>query len=847
MSYNDEFKVYENKLKRQINCISEILAMETCGVIDSATKKSLSELKEKASRLLTKLQKNEFEIAIVGLEKAGKSTTANAMMGYNILPSEEQRCTYTTTSICSGDDTAEIVFFGTEEFDKKFASNLRRMGISNPEGYSFAATSLETYNNLYNALDDEKKEVHGSRTNEEVKKMLENKSELLQWIDHAPVVMSGASELESKEFKKFIQAPECAVAVKRITIKTSKLGEGLKNATIYDVPGFDSPTQMHKEQTIEKMKIADAIVLIASARAPSFTGPLVDIFQNRSDDDGISLSEKTFTFANYADITEELQKNIGVIKGELERYRVMNPQYFDKRVILGSAKAKLQKDGKTAGTDALEGIQKKDLGDGIGDLLDRLADYNTNERFKVLTTRINKIQSDIENLFKSIFEANDVSPSDSLMVKSGVINAELAVASQKRIEESLNAYRAELRGKFNKPNSPLTEILVKNVISEITSEKLGVIDIELKKAIDESPITANMDIPSAVEKILRDKKFPLIRNAFSHGVVDMAIDKHNKCDEEIVSRILSGLGVNTNNESDPTYIEIKNNVVTYINEHRELSDNRGYYKSLVERFSIDVIEILILFPYGDMSRWAKFNNDILNFHSLAMFDKNADMTSTPDKQPLNYLLLYHDEGKYESVKYVAEAIKLTADIIGSVILPPEIEKMLKKIVSAKMEKALEYISKTLDRIDKSKDSDTKKDIVIDRLDEALGEIQVDDDDTITAESYEKAFDGKRNKTSEDVMSEINKDIDILNRVLREVVVNAIAIEKPFLALECQIIDNIVRSLREEAFGVFIAKNAHLIASEKYTSLKHEERRRIAQTTIIEKLKAALNDMTEIKE
>lgn len=500
-----------------------------------------------------------------------------------------------------------------------------------------------------------------------------------------------------------------------------------------------------------------------------------------------------------------------------------------------------------AGTDALEGIQKKDISDGIEELLARLSDYNANERFEVLKTRINKIQADITNLFKKIFEANDISLSDSLMIRSGEINAKLTVKAQKQIEESLNAYRAELRSEFNNPNSPLTDKLVNEVISEITSEKLGVTDSELKKAIEESPLTANMDIPSAVDKILRDKKFPLIRNAFSHGVVDMAIDKHNKCDEEIISRILNGLGVSINNKNDPTYIEIEKNVIAYINEHRELNDNRGYYKSLVERFSVDVIEILILLPYGDMSRLAKFNNDILNFHSLAMFDKNADMTSTPDKQPLNYLLLYHDERKSEAIQYVTKSIKLTTEIIGCVILPPEIEKMLKKIVSVKMEEAPEYINKLLDRIDKSKDSDAKKDIVIDRLDDALAKLQADDDDTITAENYEKAFNGKRNKTSEDVMAEINKDIDILNRVLREVVVNAIAIEKPFLALECQIIDNIVRSLKEEEFGLFIARNAPLIDSEQYTSLKHEESRRIAQTAIVEKIKVVLNSMTEIKE
>jgi len=38
-----------------------------------------------------------------------------------------------------------------------------------------------------------------------------------------------------------------------IEIQSSKLKK-LKNAIIYDVPGFDSPTKIHERQTLERLK-----------------------------------------------------------------------------------------------------------------------------------------------------------------------------------------------------------------------------------------------------------------------------------------------------------------------------------------------------------------------------------------------------------------------------------------------------------------------------------------------------------------------------------------------------------------------------------------------------------------
>ena len=100
-----EREEYITKLKDQIKAINDILKMDLGTVISTELRKQLRALKYEAEIVLHKLVNNEFEIAIVGLEKAGKSTFANALMESNLLPAKDLRCTFTSTQIeYSGDD-----------------------------------------------------------------------------------------------------------------------------------------------------------------------------------------------------------------------------------------------------------------------------------------------------------------------------------------------------------------------------------------------------------------------------------------------------------------------------------------------------------------------------------------------------------------------------------------------------------------------------------------------------------------------------------------------------------------------------------------------------------------------
>ena len=121
MSFDMERELYIKKLNNIVDGIEKINNIENSRIISNETRVELNKNKDNASKLLKKLEKGEFEIAVIGLEKAGKSSFSNAIMDNDVLPTADARCTYTATCIKAGEvDHAIVTFFSVEEFNKEF-------------------------------------------------------------------------------------------------------------------------------------------------------------------------------------------------------------------------------------------------------------------------------------------------------------------------------------------------------------------------------------------------------------------------------------------------------------------------------------------------------------------------------------------------------------------------------------------------------------------------------------------------------------------------------------------------------------------------------------------------------
>ena len=111
-----------NKIESELLKYQEVLThLEYLDENTKTFEHNINELKSELDDQLKRLNKKTFEIAIVGPEKAGKSSLLNAWLGFNLCPTEEKRCTYTTTEIrsCSSlkEQKYEIEYFNRDEYE----------------------------------------------------------------------------------------------------------------------------------------------------------------------------------------------------------------------------------------------------------------------------------------------------------------------------------------------------------------------------------------------------------------------------------------------------------------------------------------------------------------------------------------------------------------------------------------------------------------------------------------------------------------------------------------------------------------------------------------------------------
>ena len=840
-NYEQEFKEYAGKLRAQVKGIDKILKLNMNGLLDASIEQKLHAVKEEANKLLKKLENNEFEISIVGLEKAGKSSFANALMGNDILPSKEARCTYTSTSIRYGNNEAKVSFFSREEFAKAFQKRLEQLGIEHPETYTYEQLTLENYRKLFDSLNAEKKQLYGASINKDIEDILIHKDNISRYVGQDSMMFHG-DQLNEEYFKGFIEDPQYAIAVKEITLRSDKL-ENMKNAIIYDVPGFDSPTQMHKDQTREKMSAADAIILIASAYKPSFTGPVVDIFQE-TDKDGVKYGNKLFVYANMADRAENLAGNMQDIRNDLDRYSIMDTQYFDDRILAGSAKASLQAAGKIEGTDAFDEIKRKGIDDGIKRITDKLAKYNKTDRFEVLKGRINRLQNDIRDIFKDNFKETEVDKyGDSR--ETSMLVAKMLDESRAKIKKEIDNYRDEFKTEYAPETYKLTNKMKTEVIDELSLETYQVTDEELEEAKKKNGSIVDVPIFTDIDKCLREKKYTEIYNAFSKGVISIAENEHNMCNEALEKIFVKGLGLTQDN---PYYDELKEKIKEYIAKQEDLASSEGYYKSLVERFSIDLFELLVRYPYADISCWNRFDEAKENFYGLSMYSEDYDSGLPANQQPMLYTILFHDDTQKKQQVNVKKVMQFV-DTIMNIGPYKDISQLLRIIVAAKGDEAYKIVQHRLENVVDFESNSEKINFARNALN---GIVDTKNDDLsmqepITKKGYEKFLGNKVDKSLDDIKNDINKDIDILQNVLGDTVVKAICMEKPFLALEIQIMNNIYQNIDSEEYRSFLVNNMPKICVEEYLDLSENEQKRKAYDKMMEAIKEILDEMRKSEE
>jgi len=330
------------------------------------------------------------------------------------------------------------------------------------------------------------------------------------------------------------------------------------------------------------------------------------------------------------------------------------------RLILGSAKARIDKEKAIQDSPAVIGINKKGITDGIDEIRNALEKYNHDERLNVLIHKTLNFSKSIYDLMESLKSQNEEESSNIDDYETA--KNEIKISSPMKICEELGACRAHIIEKCRE-EKPITKKICNNIIDKISNENYMITDKEVLRAKNLSQ--AGVEVISRIDADIREEKFTAIYNDFIDGVVNLAVDEHNESNQIIKRAFISGLNISENSK---WYDSLSEKVSIFINEHIKNSAPAGYYSSLIRRYSRDLFEILIGIPYAVPERYTKFEKEKMNFYSLSLFDANYDASILPGKQLMHSQILFHSIPSENVSDIMMNAVVLTENIINELIM-----------------------------------------------------------------------------------------------------------------------------------------------------------------------------------
>ena len=874
-TFEEERMEYRDKVGRQKNAILNLLDLSEnhTGLFDLEMERQLRKYRDKCEKLYNKLDKNEFEIAIVGLEKAGKSTFGNALMENRILPDADERCTYTSTCIRYGQDRAVVSFFNNREIDEILRGYLRTMGVENVDSYTYQSLSLSDYTVLFSKLDQRDQERYKNTVHQDILNLLKNKTDILtKYIGKENLIFEG-DRLYEDDFKTYIISDKVAVAVKEVCIESSRLGK-LKNAVIYDVPGFDSPTSMHLEQTKQRMKEADAIMLIASAENPSLTAPALNMFREVVDEDNVSLNDKLFIFGNKADAANTLKKNIQTLKNEAQKWKLLNVAQLEERLMVGSAKAHLQELGIVEGDFCIKKIREDEEykeawshGDGIEYAYDKLVKYNETERFLIRKKEIQRNNEELLEIFKKLKEKyNDgTNGIDFGAILQGT--TELKSTARTFVRKELEEIRCEIVKKYREDL-----VLSKRLQEEISKlfedeDKYAISDEDIHNAelkIDDVSGSINVE---KVEENIRETKFNQMYNDFSKSAFVVAQNDHAEYYNRIIDSFEQALKID---KKISNYDKLHAEVCNFVEKSKRNTEDEFIYQSVIERFVRDVVEVLIRRPYSSEARLNKFVDEAEVFSGLVMFYNTGDadtgfkrqfLSVAPKNQPLLLALVFHDYQQSD------EASKNVMDYIGQfnkgLCDNPEIIQLGFSIIKQDPIGGFDAVRKMVTK-DSCKGCNTDDDYLrsiipaLRRTKKKLaaeGEIEGDyctkkhdfdfSNRRVFEKQYKQFFGNTEVRSYNDIRDFFFKDLEILKKFLIHACIPAIRLEKPFTAREVQSINKLLESIESTEFDKLIDSNAKLLLPGIYEAINIDVENLAANRSAVAEVESILKTLEEV--
>ena len=883
-----------DKLGNADRIFDEIFKADSEGlVIQGDEREELKILQTANKKILNKLKSREFTVAIVGLEKAGKSTLGNALIKSMVLPEYAARCTYTTTEIRSGEiDVAEVYFYSRDEFNKNFKRMLN--DVQFPDAADFDTMTLETFVRYWKAVETDPAQrgiflLHNGTTAEDIKTILAGKQKILPLLGQArkefgAEYWSGGDNFN--EFKTYItgmsgknadgtvRREPYPYAVKNVIIRSTQLAD-MSHIVLYDVPGFDSPTELHKRQTEEMLKEADAIILVTNAGdRPDLTAPQLDMLRKGQDLDGVKLSEKSFVFGNKIDRASNFKTardNLAVLKNDaVNKYQIT----LGNHIVGGSARAYLEKIGLIAEKVASKILDEWQTPDGVKILLDKMQDYYDNDRFEVLKRRaentLSKTRTVLQNLLER-YSTGELNYSD--------VSTEILMDIQARLPQfTKEANRiTQIHAAKIFSERPFTNALkndVDNIYPLVAEAHLPLIESEeLELAIDPDGV-----YPTAkVDGNVRDKLGVLFIENIVTSASKFTSERQRELRQALIDSFLQIMGLET---TTGYKTELNDSVNKLFDEMLVKGGAECNFNSLVERFVMTLIQTLITQPFAVEERVNKVKEALDELVSLSVYynmpidkaEKNSlqleSLVSGGDKffakilahegfnaevevdatENENFLRELFEENREQICKGSSLAVDLLpfgkwAKLLmkgGINLAAVDADRSIKR--RDKLDNKLEdlFYAQSWAWLPNDQKAESIENVINSYANTGGSQAETNESDSLMVQLDEiqtRAKNSKRMNGKDDMIATLDADILILRDITAKAVINAIGLERAFNSVIIKNVDLIRRHLQESegnaAYRLWLRTNAAKLMPSRFEHI-------IEQGAVRENKKAIVN-------
>ncbi|MEA5536607.1 dynamin family protein [Crocosphaera sp. XPORK-15E] len=355
-----------------------------------------------ANRQLERLRKREFRIAVVGLEKAGKSTFINAWLECDLLPAKGGRCTFTTTQIYSVKSESEQRLEVQTRTEEQFIHLLKEL------------------------------ETVGAK--EDLKTIREYETTLQQVRKEGNLIIP-FTRLEDirEQLKKYVADEKYAHSVLEARLYTNKLAQA-EGIVFYDVPGSDSGLAKHVDEAQQMLSDCDAVIVIQRFR--SIREAELEIIKfTEQGDKNITIADKLFVFLSHIDSlgsVEAVKQHIEeasqdwlkranlptnrIISGSAGAYLILN-NLAEEHTQLEIGQASNIRDKLSSLTGITDEEILKNQGTGIPEIKQRIFNYINTERVSILKKRcevsIDKIVNTSEDIYRLVNQRFPENPEEA--------------------------------------------------------------------------------------------------------------------------------------------------------------------------------------------------------------------------------------------------------------------------------------------------------------------------------------------------------------------------------------------------------------------------------------------------